>query len=127
MQEQEYQALVNSIEQNIFKYDHDYVNAIIALLKEHEAALSEEHTTWLKNEVAAFIVGTVDTTQNRKQPRLRPDNDFTNEQLIYYLSRSEQCTNPVMRQRYLDILWEKGKKLNKRAVVEQLIASILEV
>jgi len=126
MDEKAYQTAVDLAELTILKYDYEYVGKFIAILNEHEHDLTVEQTWRLKAEVVAFAVGTNDTASSKNEKRLRPDKDFSNEELAYYFKRAKATSNVVMRQRYFDILWEKSD-VNKREIGEGLVASSLEL
>ncbi len=121
-----FNSLVSSVEQNIYKYDHEYVNAFIAIKKEHDKVLTTEQHQWLDAEVAAFTPRTTDTTRNKKQHRFK-DYEFSDEQLAQYSDRVKSCTNPKMVQRYYDILWEKFKTGNRKEIGEGLVKSSIEL
>ncbi len=127
MQQQEFDQSVGDIEKNLYKYDHEYVNAFIGIIKDHEAELTPKQRQWLDAEVAAFIPHTTDTTKaGNEQPRFR-GGEFTDEQLVHYQDRVKVCSNPKMAQRYYDLLWEFAKKSNRKEVGEGLVRSSLEL
>lgn len=125
MRQQEFDQLVGDVEKNLFKYDHEYVNAFIGITKDHEAELTPEQRIWLDAEVAAFMPHTTDTSKaDNDQPRFR-SGEFTDDQLLHYQERVKACTNPKMAQRYYDLLWEFAEKSNRKEVGEGLVRTSL--
>jgi len=127
MHQQEFDQLVGQVEENLYKYDHEYVNEFIGITKDHEAELTPEQRKWLDAEVAAFMPHTTDTTKaDNDQPRFR-SCEFTDEQLAHYQERVKVCTNPKMAQRYYDLLWEFAKKSNRKEIGDGLVRTSLEL
>jgi hypothetical protein len=128
MKEADFQKALSEAESQIHKWDHEYANDFSAVLKAHDAELTTEQKQQLNYEIAASLSVTADTTQQKSIHRLRNNPGYTDDQLKYYFERAKVCKNPVIRQRYFDVLWEKGGKgFNKHDIGVGLVDSSLEI
>lgn len=135
-----YDKLVGEVEANRFKWDHEYSLAFEAIIRDHNQELDEQQLQHLRMDAIAFRFMTRDTTKDKKSERIQPSvvftdgstfpdiaKDLTDETFDYYQKRLGECTNPTMRLRYADILWEKDKRIKSKLILaRQLAAAALE-
>lgn len=126
MKTSDFKAVIDGLDKNVFKYDHEYASAAIELDKTLATKLTERQSAALLYEYDAFIVHTTETLNNPKEPRFRSHFKFTQGHIDYY-SKRLSSKNPLIRQRIADILWEYGGgSLNKGEVGRVLVHSSLE-
>lgn len=137
MSDRDYTKRVEQIENNYFQYEFQYGDEYHNILKEHEKELTEKQKEAIRREVIAFRFSTVDTTQEKTRDRLQPMLGYTDgtsfpdkaavteADLDYYRARSLECKNPVMKMRYLDILWELDKREGRHKVGAELVEAAL--
>lgn len=124
------------------KYDFQIAEAFSRLLEEYKTDLTPVQEQQLKWEFLLFRL----TTKNRfasdglrterfvpmatfNDGSIFPDpNSFPEAALDYFESRARECTNPILKARYLDFLWVKSKSKKKHLfaseAVEQYILNV---
>lgn len=124
---QDFNDILTALDENVFKYDHQYVNAAVELHKAHEASMTAKQKAQMQFEADAFMVHTTDTLRSPKEPRFRSHFDFTQAHFEYYAKRVKTTKSPPIKQRLADILWEYGgKEINKGDIGKILVESSLE-
>lgn len=140
MKTADFKELVRSVEENRFKWKHEYSMGFEAIIKDHEKELTKQQAQGLRADAIAFRYMTRDTTKDKNDERIKPSmvyadgstfpdmaKELNDTVFDYYEKRLAECTNPVMRLRYADILWEKDKRIkNKLPLAKQLVESALE-
>ncbi|HEY2004680.1 MAG TPA: hypothetical protein VGH44_06225 [Candidatus Saccharimonadia bacterium] len=133
MKSTEFQDLLKQVEAQFFQYEFQYGDAINAILNDHEDRLTAKQKDAIRREVIAFRFHTADTTRQKTQERLNPMIELTNgtkfpdkstlkeDDLDYYHARSQACPNPVMKMRYLDVLWELDMRSGRHEIGQDLV------
>lgn len=129
MKEDVYNELISDIEKKSFgvKYDFEIAEAFSKLLEDHKSELTPDQNQHLKWEFLLFRLMTKNhfasdgLKTNRFVPMatfndgsIFPDpNSFPDSALVYFEKRAKTATNPILKARYLDFLWEKSKSKQK--------------
>ncbi len=144
MENTEFAKLISEIksQSSEVKYDFQIAESISKLLDIHKSELTPEQQQQLQWEFLLFRL----TTKNKflnggvKTDRFVPvaiwangavfpdPKTLTDVALGYYEDRTKTCVDPILKARYLDILWEKSKSQTKHLfaleAVEQYILCV---
>jgi len=141
MEKGEYNKLISKleIEASSVKYDFQIANAINKLLEEQKGKLTNDQEQQLKWEYLLFRLMTKNSfaSDGLKTERFKPmatftdgsifpdPNSFSNAALNYFENRAISSSNPILKARYLDFLWEKSKSKKKHFFAHEAINQYL--
>lgn len=137
----EYEKLITDIETQSFgvKYDFQIAEAFSKLLEDHKNKLTPDQEQQLKWEFLLFRLMTKNhfASDGLKTERFVPmatfndgsifpdPNSFLEPALLYFEKRAKDSTNPILKARYLDFLWEKSKDKKKHLFAIEAINQYL--
>ncbi|MBI5358359.1 DUF4209 domain-containing protein [Candidatus Amesbacteria bacterium] len=144
MDEKQFTKLISDVEvqSSGIKFDFQIAEAFSKLLDENKSNLTTEQEQQLKWEFLLFRLTTKNSfaSDGLRTERFVPmatfndgsifpdPNTFPDKTLEYFESRAKTSTNPILKARYLDILWEKSKSKKKHLfaveAVEQYILNV---
>ncbi|HUV42994.1 MAG TPA: DUF4209 domain-containing protein [Patescibacteria group bacterium] len=141
MKEAEYDKLISQLEAEAssVKYDFQIADAINKIIEEQKGKLTPRQEQQLKWEYLLFRLMTKNSfaSDGLKTERFKPMATFTDGSIFpdpdgfpdtalgYFESRTVSSTNPILKARYLDFLWEKSKSKNKHLFARESIDQYL--
>jgi hypothetical protein len=146
MEKVEFEQLISQLETDTssVKYDFQIADIINKLLDANQGKFTIEQEQQLKWELFLFRFMTKNSFENEglKTERFTPMMELTNgvifpnmslfsdEAFQYFETRASSTTNPILKARYLDFLWEKSKSKKKHLfaleAVEQYLLTLDE-
>lgn len=146
MEKAEYDILISELETEAssVKYDFQIADAINKVLEAKKGNLTMDQEQQLKWEYLLFRLMTKNSfaTDGLKTERFKPmatftdgsifpdPNSFPDTAMNYFESRSAASSNPILKARYLDFLWEKSSSKKKhifaREAIEQYLLTVDE-
>jgi len=140
--DEELRAEIKKIEDTAsdFRFDLQISDAFRDLFQRTEKDLTEEQKKRFEWEFNLFRLATKNSFNNEgmktdrfhpmahfQDGRIFPDPDgFPKEAIDYFESRAKDSTNPILRSRYLDFLWEKSNLPNKHVIAQEAIKAYLD-
>ena len=138
MDDTEFKELLKNVGTSLFEWDHEYSLAFEKIFTDNEKLLTEEQKKQLGVDVLLFRLRTINPLSESGKSRFMPMIEYTNgavfpdptkfdkDALDYLRRRIPEVSNPVMKARYLDFIWEYGGKENKHEIGKQLVNAYLE-
>ena len=110
------------------KNDYDFTTVIEVLISKYQLEKDTDRVEKLQIEQLVSNIRKDNTTNNRFPSLKRPEiiAIFTEEKIQYLKNRISQTTNPVLKAKYSDVVYELNKKeiqLAKTAIVSYLDSS----
>jgi hypothetical protein len=133
---QSLETAIKEIEAKQYKYDFQIADEFKALAETGE--YNKEEVELIKAEFLLFRFMTKNDYQDNVEPRFKPIMEYTDgtvfpdyseltpERLKYFLGRSIDTTNPIMKARYLDVNYEFNKDIKKEDILEELVDTHIE-
>lgn len=130
------ETVIKEIEAKQYKHDSQIADEFKALAETDE--YSTEELEYIKAEFMLFRFMSTNDYKDNIEPRFKPVAEYTDgtvfpdyseltpERLQYYLQRSKNSVNPIMKARYLDVNYEHNKDLNKEDILEELVDTHIE-
>ncbi len=136
MNNKSFQASVDAIETQKYKYTFEIANAFKSITAENK--LSSKQSEILEAEFILFRFMTHYELSDRSESRFRPFIKYANgdsfpkkslvtqERLDYYLKRAAETKNPAMKARYLDINFEYNTNIDKAEIIPELLTAYIK-